>query len=60
MPLAGLKAQSKTSQVLGLEVRGALDRLVLVDEGDDLLRLLGACSRARFSACGTVWLTIFR
>ena len=29
-------------QVLGLEVRGALDRLVLVHVGDDLLHLVGA------------------
>ena len=47
-------------QVLGLEVRRALDRLVLVDEGDDLLGLVGGVAERLAARAARVWLTIFR
>ena len=40
-----LEGAVEDRQVLVLEVRRALDRLVLVDEGDDLLGLLGGVAQ---------------
>ena len=44
-PRAGLKAQSKTGRCSSLQVRRALDGLVLVDVLDDLLHLASTRSR---------------
>ena len=52
MPLTGLKAQSKTGEVLGLELRGSLDRLALVDVGDDRVDLFGRVAELAQGAAG--------
>ena len=55
----GLERAVEHRQVLVLEERRPLDRLVLVDVVDDRLDLGLRCSRACSSAIGTVPLTIF-
>ena len=46
MPLAGLKAQSNTGEIVIFEVRRALDGFVLLDVFDDFLDLLDVVAQA--------------
>ena len=59
LAVGGREGAVEDGEVLGLEVRRALDRLLLVDVLDDVLDLSGAVARACLSVPGTDWLTIF-